>query len=166
MMMTTEPAQARMQERAKPRWRQLAKSLVPDVYEDTFEKKPSTYAFFRYLRDACREAHEADDSQRLCKIYAFAYWAFDHPSKNLWNPAGVTFFEDLFSDCKSADEVNSIAVWLRKDILEATITLMKFVGYSEKLISEVEAAKVNAKLSRVGDVNRTLQTYLNENGVH
>ena len=166
MMMTAEPKQARIQERAKPRWRQLAKSLVPDVNEGTFEKKPSTYTFFGYLRRACWEAHEANDSQRLCKIYAFAHWAFDHPSQDLWNPAGVTFFEDLFQNCKTFEDVLKITPWLRPDILETSIKLMKHVGHSQRLIDFAGKALKLGDSSRVEAVNRTLQIYLNENGVH
>jgi hypothetical protein len=45
-----------------------------------------------------REAHQEGDTEALRRIYGFAEWCFEQKAKDLWNAAGVAFYEHLF-DC-------------------------------------------------------------------
>ena len=152
-------------ERAAPRWRVLAKALVPNVYLATGEQKPSTYIFVSYLTRACREAHKTHDAQSLCKIHAFAYWAFDHPSKDLWNPAGVSFLEHLCIETDKQGDIVKIFSWLRRDMQKVAIKLMRHLGHSELLIENMVDASGAIGESHVADVNRVLSAYLSANSV-
>ncbi len=105
------------------------------------------------------DAHARGDTEFLCKAYAFLYWAYDHPSSDLWNPACVTFLEHSFEHCRTVDDARKIAAWMRRDMIETAVELMKWLGMSDDLVSLVEKAVKDLRQSHVADVNRTLQVY-------
>jgi hypothetical protein len=152
-------------ERARPRWRDLAKSLLPVVYNETLEVRPSTYTFMAHLRHASLDAHQRGDTAFLCKAYAFVYWAYDHPSKDLWNSAAVSFLEHAFEGCHTEEDVRMVAAWMRSDMIETAVDLMRFCSVSDDFSTLVKQAAKNVKQSHVGDVNRTLQVCLQSSGV-
>ena len=50
---------------------------------------------FMELLPAVVEAHKTNDTNKLLKIYGFAEWCFNQKHKDLWNSAGVMFYEHL-----------------------------------------------------------------------
>jgi hypothetical protein len=60
--------------------------------------------FFDLLPMA-RLAHEAADEKLLNRIYGFAEWCFSQPEKELWNAAGVAFYEHLFDEPQHWKEI-------------------------------------------------------------
>jgi hypothetical protein len=53
------------------------------------------YDLFHQLRVMADQAHQRGDEQELQKIYAYAEWASRQRAKDLWNPAGVAFYEHI-----------------------------------------------------------------------
>ena len=43
-----------------------------------------------------REAHDENDDETLRRIYGFAEWCFSQTAEDLYNAAGVAFYEHLF----------------------------------------------------------------------
>jgi hypothetical protein len=94
-------------------WRRKALELFPDLR--TFLDAPDTtlMLFFFELGGEVKRAHRADDDARLRAIYSFAEWCARQPGEELWNPAGVGFYEDVFDDPLLREKV---ALWLPYDI--------------------------------------------------
>lgn len=55
----------------------------------------TVYEVFMELRIAVEEAHERGDDNMLQKCYSFAEWCLDQKAQDLWNAAGVCFYEHL-----------------------------------------------------------------------
>lgn len=79
-------------------WRRKALALFPDQRYDVQRPDFSIYMLFFRLLPMCREAHEAGDEDGLRRIYGFAEWCFEQRAKDMWNAAGVAFYEHLFDD--------------------------------------------------------------------
>jgi hypothetical protein len=98
-----------------PKWEALARVLVPELYAafriNGERSDGSVMPFMALLLQATTVAHRENDEQFLVNAYAFAHWCVAHPDRDLWNSAGVCFFERLFDDMP-ADEV---APWIASD---------------------------------------------------
>lgn len=68
--------------------------------------------FFQIL-PATIEAHKNNDISRLKKYYAFAEWCFRQKEKDLWNSAGVAFYEHLGDQEETRKEMPK---WITKNI--------------------------------------------------
>jgi hypothetical protein len=76
-------------------WRKKAIGLLPDFRQE-FEKTDTTiYDVFIEVLTATRKAHKLNDLNRLKDLYSFAEWCFSQKDKDLWNAAGVSFYEHL-----------------------------------------------------------------------
>jgi hypothetical protein len=61
-----------------------------------FERQDtSIYSVFFGVLPALVEAHKAKDTLKIARIYDFAEWCFRQKEKDLWNAAGVAFYEHL-----------------------------------------------------------------------
>ena len=69
--------------------------------------------FFFELLAEVRRAHRAEDDARLHAIYSFAEWCAREPAKELWNAAGVGFYEHIFDEPSFRERV---APWLPEDV--------------------------------------------------
>ena len=95
-----------------PRWRALAQVMLPNEFSAASinrTERCSTYAFFAEVLSSVRRAHSVDDSNELPKIYAFAEWSLWHPNKQLWNAAGVSFYEHAFDH---PADIDNIMAWI------------------------------------------------------
>jgi hypothetical protein len=90
-------------------WRKMALELFPDL-RSSLEAPGTTVmlVFFELGSEAVR-AHRADDVARLRAIYSFAERCARQPSKELWNAAGVGFYEHVFDEPTIREKV---AAWL------------------------------------------------------
>ena len=79
-------------------WRRRALEAFPDLAPDIRDAEFSLHDLFRELVPKAMDAHRADDGASLDRIYGYARWCLLHPHKELWNPAGVSFYEHLFED--------------------------------------------------------------------
>src|SRR5690348_1341552 len=98
-------------------WRRKAFELFPDLRRDV--ERPDYSAgllFIEHLLPAVREAHATNDRERLRKIYAYAEWCLRQTAKELWNSAGVCFYEHVF-DGPQADWPRVIP-WLSRYVVD------------------------------------------------
>lgn len=96
-------------------WRRKANVLFYDQRPDFSGKKDTIYTLFFILLPRVRQAHEENNIEELQKIYDFAEWCMYQKAKDLWNAAGVAFYEHL------ADEkitLEAIPQWIKPGIFE------------------------------------------------
>ncbi|SDK24566.1 hypothetical protein SAMN05421823_102236 [Catalinimonas alkaloidigena] len=76
-------------------WRRKAIEALPE--EKEFFEQPDTtpYQVFFELLPATIKAHRQNNTERLKKYYQFAEWCFRQTQQELWNAAGVAFYEHL-----------------------------------------------------------------------
>src|SRR5262249_43526348 len=84
-------------------WRREAAARLPELWVDHFVRD-SPYTFFAFLLEFVRRAHDASDDDRLARAYGFARWCFGQGG-DLWNAAGVSFYEHLFDDWRYQPQV-------------------------------------------------------------
>jgi hypothetical protein len=77
-------------------WRRKALEAFPHMRREIQDPEISLYGLFPRLVDEVWKAHDANDHALLQRIHGYAEWALNHPSKELWNPAAVSFYEHLF----------------------------------------------------------------------
>lgn len=98
-------------------WRRKALGLFPELRLDLQRPDFTVYMLFFELLPTSREAHKAGDFQRLRRIYGFAEWCSEKRAKDLWNAAGVAFYEHLFDDHPSLRR--DIVRWLSPKVVAA-----------------------------------------------
>lgn len=99
-------------------WRRKAIELFPDRRR-CFERGDATvYTVFFELLPRCIRAHELGDAEELRRIYGYAAWCHRQKAKDLWNAAGVAFYEHLADERPMRDEFHE---WVEPDILESTV---------------------------------------------
>ena len=104
-------------------WRRKAIELFPDL-RDAFQAADTTiYDVFLDLLPRCREAHENEDNEELQKIYGYVAWCAHQNNKDLWNAAGVGFYEHII-DCRQA--VDQFHRWVEPDIFEDISELLEW----------------------------------------
>ena len=120
-------------------WREKARELFPALQADLELEGYSIYSLFFDLLPMALQAHDSDDTQLLQRIYNYAEWCFSQEERDLWNPAGVAFYEDLFDE---DERWETVTPWLSKEVVEGCWTLWEF-GLSperfERLRSLIEA---------------------------
>lgn len=101
----------------------------------------SVYQVFFELLPLCRDAHEREDREALRGIYGFAEWCIRHPDQDLWNPAGVAFYEHLVDDVRTR---NAILQWVPADVFA------EIEGLLERRMDQTEFAQLKAAYVSVG----------------
>jgi hypothetical protein len=76
-------------------------TLFPELSREAERPDFTVYDAFLELLPRVRAAHQDSDTEALRRIYAFAEWCLEQKDKNLWNPAGVGFYEHLFDSHRS-----------------------------------------------------------------
>ena len=94
-------------------WRRKAIECLSELKKEFEDPNESIYLVFSALRAAAVDFHKANDFGRLQKIYDFAEWCFRQKDKDLWNSAGVSFYEHLGD---SPETLNEIRRWVKPDI--------------------------------------------------
>lgn len=77
-------------------WRRRALESFPQLKRDLNRKDYTVYSLFFDLLVMVRAAHENEDDELLRLIYAYPEWCAQQPAKDVWNAAGVSFYEHLF----------------------------------------------------------------------
>jgi hypothetical protein len=77
-------------------WRRKVIALFPDLRREVQRRDFSIYRVFFDLLPRVRAAHESGDDETLRRIYGFTEWCFVQKAKDLWNAAGVAFYEHVF----------------------------------------------------------------------
>lgn len=100
-------------------WRRKATALFPELRSESRAWTTSYQCFFDLLPLAF-QAHKNRDDDLLRRIYGFAEWCLRSKSKDLWNSAGVCFYESLFDKRSLQAEV---LPWLSPYVVKNCITL-------------------------------------------
>jgi hypothetical protein len=82
-------------------WRRKVVALFPDLRQDVQRPDFSIYMVFFELLPRVREAHQDGEIETVRRIYGFAEWCFEQKAKDMWNAAGVAFYEHLFDSHRS-----------------------------------------------------------------
>lgn len=92
-------------------WRRKATELFNIRFGPT--QHETIYDVFRTLLRLVKEAHNRGDEDQLKKIYEYAEWCSNQRADDLWNAAGVSFYEHLVDD-----EVThqAIPLWIKPRI--------------------------------------------------
>jgi hypothetical protein len=94
-------------------WRKKAIECLPE-HKKEFEKPDcSIYTVFFQMLTSVLEAHQQNNQERLMKIYSYAEWCFRQKREDLWNAAGVAFYEHLGD---KPETLAAITTWIKKDI--------------------------------------------------
>ncbi|MEQ1932077.1 MAG: hypothetical protein ABL957_16310 [Parvularculaceae bacterium] len=123
------------------RWRSLAKALLPSVLESFDRSDPNggPMRFFFEVLPEFQSALQSNDEPRLVAALEFARWSLAQPEKELWNAAGVAFWELLFDDWKQSARV---AAWIPPDVICLVDGLWRF-RLGEKRAAETQALLKN-----------------------
>lgn len=115
-------------------WRQKAIDCLPGCRREFEDRNATINDVFFELLSAVVEAHRQGDHTFLKKAYDFAAWCFDQKAQELWNAAGVSFYEHM----GDRDETFSVFhLWVRKDIYENVRPLLE-QRLDETQIGELE----------------------------
>lgn len=96
-------------------WRRKALVLFPDLKRELNARGYSVYQLYFDLLPMERAAHDRGDRETLCRIHGFAEWCLTQREKELWNSAGVCFYEHLFDEPRLWDKV---IPWLSPSVIE------------------------------------------------
>jgi hypothetical protein len=105
-------------------WRRKALELFPDLRNEIQHGEATIYTVFFVLRPRCHRAHLAQDVAELQKIYDYAEWCFRQKAKDLWNAAGVAFYEHLGDEAATRDEMH---LWVKRDIFDDVAGLLEYM---------------------------------------
>lgn len=103
-------------------WRKKAIECLPEDKKDLESPDTNIYTTFGYMLDALRTAHLNNDHEKLKKIYAFAAWCLKQKEKDLWNAAGVAFYEHLGDHEVTLHQIHN---WVSKEIYGEIRELLK-----------------------------------------
>jgi hypothetical protein len=112
-------------------WRRKALALFPDLRRDVQRPDFSIYTLFFELLPKSREAHKAGDDESLRRIYGYAEWCFQQRAKDMWNAAGVAFYEHLFDDHPSLWP--EVVQWLSPPVIQGVWGLWEWRISAEDL---------------------------------
>ncbi len=105
-------------------WRRKILTLFPTLRFDAQQPNYTIYTAFFDLLPMSRKAHKAGDDETLRRIYGFAEWCFEQPAKDLWNAAGVSFYEHLFDEYPSLWP--EIVQWLSPRVVKEVWPLLEW----------------------------------------
>jgi hypothetical protein len=119
-------------------WRRRALETFPELRAEFEPPNVTLYDVFSRLIQRCRDAHNSGDDKALSRIYGFAEWCARQSAKELWNPAGVSFYEHL---ADSPVTLAAIPRWVARDVFE---------DISELLVARIGLDKVAVLRSEYG----------------
>ena len=105
-------------------WRRKLIALFPELRQEAEATDFAPYDALVELLPKCRRAHELNDHEALVSVYAFAEWCSNQDAKELWNSAGVSFYEHLFDTPRVMWP--DIIPWLSPQIVAACRGLWEF----------------------------------------
>jgi hypothetical protein len=115
-------------------WRRKLRTFFPDLRREAERPDFTIYSAFFDLLPRVRQAHQDSAAEALRRIYGFVEWCFEQKAKDLWNAAGVAFYEHLFDSHHSL--CPEFVRWLSPQVIEGCR------GLWEWRLSEEELAEV------------------------
>src|SRR5689334_15982975 len=95
-------------------WKRKALATLPELAKEIHKADYTPYQLFFDLVPLVLEAHRKHENDFPRRAYGFAEWCLSQESKDLWNSAGVAFYEDLI---KERELWRAIIPWLSKNVL-------------------------------------------------
>jgi len=117
-------------------WRRKIIESFPQLKGELESPDCSIYTAFSELLGLTSQAHRNNDEITLHKVYQFAEWCFNQKSKDLWNAAGVSFYEHLGDDEHTR---RSLAKWVKPEIYKQIRGLLED-RISEEKLKEIDSA--------------------------
>jgi hypothetical protein len=96
-------------------WRRRALESFPQLRRDLRRRDYTVYLLFFDLKPMMRAALDAGDTALLRRVFDFAEWCNRQTAKDLWNAAGVAFYEHVFDFRRRPQEV---VPWLSPRIID------------------------------------------------
>lgn len=112
-------------------WRRKVLTLFPDLRPEAERPDLTIYGVFFELLPRVRTAHEEGDTEALRRIYGYAEWCSEQEAKDLWNAAGVAFYEHLFDSHRSLWP--EIVRWLSPRVVADCMSLWEWRLSAEDL---------------------------------
>jgi len=88
-----------------PDWKTRLIETIPEERSE-WESEDSIYLAFSTLYDTLRSAVARRDKDLIRRCFEFAEWCYAQEEKDLWNAAGVSFYEHLADDTSIAQIVH------------------------------------------------------------
>jgi len=120
-------------------WRTKLIESLPDHRSDWEDPENSIYLAFTDLNAMCQEAHERGDDATLRAIYDFAAWCARQEEEDLWNAAGVSFYEHVVDHPIA---VRDFPRWVPPDVFRNVAPLL------EERMDEQEFAQLKLRYER------------------
>lgn len=140
----------------KPKWALMAEQLVPSDLRDLTDHwdglPDSVMQLFFDLMPKTRDAIERGDDRFACAAFAFAEWCLNQAEDDLWNGAGVCFYEHLFDG--DAD-VGLTCAWLSDGVFAKIDSLLE-VQNSRARADEIRAVFRARRHSRAKEVKAAM----------
>jgi len=116
-------------------WRRRIIDQFPEIAgeRDTLQ---GLYLVFGWLLRRAIDAHRAEDRSSLVKIYDFAAWCARSSNQELWNPAGVSFYEHLPDHALTRA---GIVDWVPPDVFRNVANLLEAKMNAAEFASLVQA---------------------------
>jgi hypothetical protein len=102
-------------------WRRKALTMLPELRRELQAPRTTVMLTFFELRWLCRDAHRSRNLDLLERIYGFAAWCARHPAREVWNAAGVGFYEHLPDDPVTLADFTR---WVPHDVFRDVETLL------------------------------------------
>ena len=115
-------------------WKRKAIEYFPDLKKEFEDADATIYSVFMELLPLAITAHTENNRQLLEKIYNYAEWCFTQKEQDLWNAAGVVFYEHL-GDYK--ESLEALPKWVKPDIYK------KIRGLLELRLDEKQLRKLD-----------------------
>ena len=115
-------------------WRKKAIECLPESRKDFENPDESIYLIFSTILSAVIEFHRQRSTERLQKIYDFAEWCLEQKSKDLWNAAGVSFYEHLGDHVETRQEIGR---WVKHKIYAQIRELLE-LRLSDEEMKEID----------------------------
>jgi len=130
-------------------WQTLAKSLLPKLLEEYLQDDPdgNTMMFFFDVLPAFRDSIENKTDATTIAICEFSEWCSWQSEKDLWNSAGVAFWEHIFDDWVNR---KSVACWIKPKIFDEVKGLWEF------RLGERKLAQISELIQNEGGEKRKL----------
>jgi hypothetical protein len=113
-------------------WRRIALESFPHLRGLIQDPEVYTFMFFSMLVDEAWKAHDVDNRDLLRRIYGYAEWALNHPAEELWNPAGVSFYEHLFLHRKDRADWEKALHYITLDAIHIVWSLWEWFLTSDE----------------------------------
>jgi hypothetical protein len=120
-------------------WRAKLIGSFPDLRPEFDDPETTIYGAFIELSAKCQNAHDRDDDAVLATIYDFAAWCSRQKEKDLWNAAGVSFYEHIIDHPKA---LRDFPHWVPPDVFHQVSTLLQW------RMGDDEFSKLNARYAQ------------------